>query len=301
MNEWYDSIKYRDTLELDNKITFGLEIEFMKARRIYIDEALKELFTREMLSKPWIVKVDETLYDGAVTQSPINGEATSDILTDSTDTWKDLILVCDTIKKFRGIVTSKCGAHIHIGKQIFDDNLKYYIRLAKLWTIYEDVIIKFSAGEDEFIRDGSLYYAASNIQIFKYIKLFENNNKSFNEFVRVYSECKNLALSLRNLDPKRALDTLEVRCPNGTLNPIIWQNYVNFFIKFLLACKDDTKDWDAIDRKFDLFIGNDCEETFNPDKAIELADFIFDNPIDKINFLKQFNKTDTIKGKVYVK
>ena len=108
---------------------------------------------------------------------------------------------------------------------------------------------------------------------------------------------KNQALSFYNLRKYRDYHTLEVRCPSGTINPDIWKNNINFFLNLFLACKDDSKDWDMIDKKYEEvkkikklkhIIDYDIE------KAVELCDFVFDKTLDKHNFLTQYEKDSKV-------
>ena len=82
----------------------------------------------------------------------------------------------------------------------------------------------------------------------------------------------------------------------GTLNKSIWQNYVNVDTKMMLCCLDDNKDWDYIDRLFYDTVGNyDLEEfsdKYNLSRAVSFCNFVFDEDIDKLNFLRQYIKSD---------
>lgn len=46
-------------------------------------------------------------------------------------------------------------------------------------------------------------------------------------------------------------NTIEVRCPNGTVNPVIWQNNINFFAKLFLYCSGNNFDIEFINYKLD--------------------------------------------------
>lgn len=51
-------------------------------------------------------------------------------------------------------------------------------------------------------------------------------------------------------------------------------------------------------RKFEMF--NDGEiDALEGEKTLELVDFVFENRLDKINFLKQYSKDISILSKVY--
>ena len=311
---WQDLIKYRGNLKLIENVSFGLEIEFVNANRSYVDDEVKSLYDTGKISKPWELVNEETLYDGDQIFSTRGGEAVSDIFHDTKSTWNDLDKVCCAIKKYNGKISQKCGGHVHIGANILEDNLKYYSRLAKLYVVYEDVLLRFNYGELDYPRDNLYKHAESNFSIFRHIDLFYKNDKqirSFDEFVKAYSIFKNMAISFRRLDKNFVLSkynghkeiknwydyrTLEFRSGMGTLNKSIWQNYVNVDTKMMLCCLDDNKDWDYIDRLFYDTVGNhDLEEfsdKYNLSRAISFCNFVFDEDIDKLNFLRQYIKSD---------
>lgn len=109
-------------------------------------------------------------------------------------------------------------------------------------------------------------------------------------------------------------DHFEVRCFNGTLSPEIAQNNINLITHILLAVIEDKIDkeyvfseYEKYKKKrynFDTFCAvlydDDKVEQYNRllagfgkvklDKAIKLADMIFDTEIDKCYFLKQYLK-----------
>ena len=90
-------------------------------------------------------------------------------------------------------------------------------------------------------------------------------------------------------------NTIEFRCPNGTLNSVIWQNNVNFFTKLLLYCRSEKFNNDIVfqrkrinSNEYNSLIYYD--EIFL-DQALELCDMIFDNNLDKLYFLRQYLKS----------
>ena len=82
-------------------------------------------------------------------------------------------------------------------------------------------------------------------------------------------------------------DTIEFRCPNGTLNEVIWQNNTRFFLNLLNSSAEE---------KFDIEMLNYYMEEKNRTKdflsneELYLADFIFNKEYDKMCFLRQYYK-----------
>ena len=312
---WLDNIKYRDNLNLNKNITFGVEIEFDNARKKYVSDDIMAAYTKKIINKPWKLENDETIYNGTKTYSTKGGEAISDILKDNRDTWNNIKTVCNIIKNNRGYINNNCGSHVHIGAKILDDNIKHYDRLMKLWIIYEDIILRFCYGETNKPRNNFNQFAGSPFFLFKIIyDNFYDNNKlqlTFEQFIRGVNSSinyKNLAISFRTLEEEyvknkyKEIDdwykyrTIEFRAANGTLNPTIWQNYINLYTKLLLCCKNESKDWDEIDK---LFIKNyNCEELekYNIEKAINFSEFVFEDYLDKYNFMLQYKKDEIYKN-----
>ncbi len=89
-------------------------------------------------------------------------------------------------------------------------------------------------------------------------------------------------------------NTIEFRCPNGTLNPIIWQNNVNLFVNMLLYSQSSDFNEEIVSRRFNEITKENVRlelyKLINLDKAIELSDLIFKNNLDKVYFLRQYLK-----------
>ena len=107
-------------------------------------------------------------------------------------------------------------------------------------------------------------------------------------------------------------NTIEFRCPNGTLNPVVWQNNVNLFVNLLKYSKDLSFDDDIVQKRhlinLDKFLELKWYNEIYLEQALELCDMIFNNNLDKIYFLKQYlksfqvskNKEDYLKTKCMI-
>ena len=109
----------------------------------------------------------------------------------------------------------------------------------------------------------------------------------------------------KNYDVFNKYCSVEYRVPNGTLDPIIWQNNINFFVKLLLYCKNPNFNEDILNRRRMEVNGILGDITKYSDiyieQAIELCDMIFDNNLDKIYFLRQYLKSYEISNKPFIK
>lgn len=294
-----EKIKYRPILNLPDDITFGVEIEYENVLNELVSNLLyeEESLNKKDLNWTNITEMDLN-YDNIDIYNVMNGEINSPVLKDNIKTWKDLRTVLNILNKNGAIVTNQCGGHVNIGAHVLGNNITYWRNFLLLWILYEKEIYKFSSGEFSKIRvrENSVIdrLAPSLIENISYISVLDKSktntyyylsksgikllNKStdvsFCNFMKCYYDIDN---------------RIEFRLPNGTLKEEIWQNYINFFAKFMIACKKEL-DVDKVLYK----INHDDHN------AVELADYIFEDNIDKDNFLIQALKTNKIYKKELV-
>ena len=126
----------------------------------------------------------------------------------------------------------------------------------------------------------------------------ENQNKKLKKIIHSllvnvprYSGINFQNVYYNNIDKCISGNTIEFRSANGTMNPIIWQNNLNFIVNFLLYAKGSKFDTKMIlkryietEYKFELY------DEIYLSQALELCDLIFNNNYDKVCFLKQYLK-----------
>lgn len=288
-------IPYRHTIDVDAKYTFGIEIEFVKA--FHID--IKKCMTKEMENN-WDFFHEVSLNEQQdITHNINGGEMTSKRFCDNLECWKQIKKMCEFLKENDADINEKCGGHVHIGSQALNKN-KNFKRFLKLWIIFEDVIYRFGYGE-------SITYRSKIKEMALPFSTKLNNYLLGNHKINVYNINRSLSCYKRygidfsktySLNKELPNNTVEFRCPNGTLNHIVWQNNVNFFMKLLLHC-NESSNWDLINKylKTGTISDGNIEnyQKLNIKKAMLLADFIFDEEIDKKNFLKQYIKDNKQK------
>lgn len=261
----------RDNIGIDLGESFGIEIECE-----YVNW---EKIMRKIL-KNWGLYDDVSLLCGAELKSPK--------LRDIKENWLQLKKMCSLLSKYSQIGIN-CGGHVHVGIQALKDSRKALINFMKLWSIYEHIIFRFSFGEFLGPRP-----------------IFEQNSKSVrNMFLEMCSYDAIGALSERELfimlrhDKCQAVNfrhydtfkTIEFRCPNGTLNPVVWQNNINLFVKMLLYSSSLDYDEEKIKEKMISPIYSKTYSKIYVNDALEFVDLIFDNNMDKIYFLRQYLKS----------
>ena len=262
-------IEYRDTLNLSKKITFGVEIEYENVLNSLVTHELKKLNITNWTNK---TEVDIREYTDCFKE--MNGEIVSPILIDSKETWKNLKKILEMLNGKNAIITNKCGGHVNIGIQIFENNLEYYKKFLYAWMFYSIYIRRFSTGDFDKLRNFKdthfnpvIFNPESNMTG----SVYGFNPCLFDKHHEIYIHVQNGIESIYD-------DRIEFRIPNGTLDPSIFQNYINFFAKFIIACKN-------IDREEIIYKIKKNKNSLN-----DLLDFTFDNELDKENFKIQYYK-----------
>lgn len=280
---------YERRIGLSNNITFGLEIEFESALQDEVRDVIDNYSGWQLVNDISVVSSFGGIKYG--------GEVNSPVLKDNHKTWVVLKRICDDLK-FHEATVGRSGGHIHFGTQILDGNVNTWTNFIKLWGIYERVIFKFGYGKSGHYRPTIEYFATpytyGGDAIFNEIfRAKGRKNYSFNTITEGLKDEVYGAFYLGNVTSPNDFmvgNTIEIRCPNGSLDPYTWQNNVNFFAHFLEATKgkfDNDKIFDRTEmvkfrtgmRRFDRIYLND---------ALELCDIVYDNTKDKLKFLKQY-------------
>lgn len=305
----------REKLNLPGDVTFGMELELENINDInrrYLSNGIMGINIDYERKFEWELSNDTTLVNGAEIVSPI--------FNDSIQTWESLNAVC-RLAKLYGKIEERCGSHVHVGTQTIGAEVDSWLNLFKLWGVYENIIFRFAYGEFLSLFPGREKFCAPVGMAFlrNYLK-FNNKIKKGKDVnvIEILSEFKsgsrNNAVNLKDVKiysgfswvehkmthkmifstEMESRNTIEFRCPNGTLNPIIWQNNINLFVMLLLYSKNLINfDDDIIQKRMIKIKNGECSK-YNDiyvDQALELADLIFETNLDKICFLKQYLKT----------
>lgn len=285
LNKYY--LQYRKFLGFDKGISFGFELEFEYALKETIEEKIKNCIEL----KDWIIKNDNSLEKGAEINSPI--------LHDSLENWSALKNTCDIAKSYASI-GNKSGGHIHIGAEVLNNKYKTWLNFIKLWSVYENIIFRFSYGTFLNARPSISKYAKPVAKEFWdiYKKEIKTKNNDTYELIRQINNEKYQAVNFSNVATYytyKALNTIEFRCPNGTLEPVIWQNNIYFFIKILEYAKSENYNDDIVQKRYQKNSKNLSSLSSYSEiclqQALELSDMIFTNNFDKIYFLRQYLKS----------
>lgn len=283
LNSYY--LELRRNINVDQKLTFGLELEFEYTDRNRVTNSLNELEIQD----GWIIKSDASLEHGAEINSPI--------LIDKEKSWQELDDVCKMVSKYSSI-GRKAASHIHIGSHILGKEKESWMNFFKIWSAYENILFRFLYGEHLNDRDSIKYYAAPVSK-----DLWELSQAKYQSMNALFMEATEIdkykAVNFCNVDHAiegiEERNTIEFRCPNGTLNSVIWQNNVNALLKLLLYSKSQKFNESIVEERHRIYGEDEIDirhynEIFLT-AALELCDIIFDNNLDKLYFLRQYLKS----------
>lgn len=284
-------LKYRNSLGIDERISFGVEIEYERALRLIVDKYIKYKLPG------WNSKEDLSLVLG--------GEVTSPVIGDTKKSWEELREICILLKRLNVITSDNAAGHIHIGTQILGDDLNSWRTFAKTYAIYEDILFRFLYGEMQKGRKRIRMYAAPiSAMIINSVDSL-NSAETIRELIwSLPLEQKTKAINFTNINlqnpSKRSYkNTIEFRIPNGTVNEIVWQNNINALVKLILAQKDIDEDFLDYQIEHDNLPTRLTYDEICLRKALELVDLIFESDIDKIYFLSQYLKQKKHKAKTF--
>ena len=214
--------------------------------------------------------------------------------------------MCSYLIKKGANATEKTGAHIHIGSQILGDDPNNIRKFLKEWELFEDAIYQFSYGKDNLARkqiNSQAYHVSKTLYKIRNSKSGYNSYKTYYDWLNFFKKYKLIKFSGVNFSNYKGSDedignTVEIRCPNGTVDAVIWQNNINFFTKFLSYASSNRYDEEYIDY---LLKNKNLDNSYvSIETALNLADMVFENRTDKIMFLKQCLKLFD-NNKEYVK
>ena len=275
-------IEYRTNLSLPSDVTFGVEIEYKGVDKSVLDDIIYNYPTYKSTEERNI---------------QVGGELVSVPLRDDYMNWYDLKDILSVLDSLEGIEKDTgTGAHVHIGANILK-NYDNFIKFLLLYSIYEGIIYRFAYMNRCNPRETMISCASPfSIDITNdYPEFLEG--KKCSEIRKMYDRFHGVNFcNLKSFNKYKDRNTIEFRMANGTFDPVLWQNIINLYSKMLLATH---KELDIDRLEYSMFRLNYDRnnhtgfDNYNIDQAVEFVDIIFDNALDKTNFLKQYMKDDT--------
>lgn len=288
-------IRYRKELGIEETASFGLELEFEDVLLYYV----KKEFSKHKEFRYWSVHEDKSC-SYQIDDFLVGGEVASDILHDEEADWKIVSEAVMLLQKMHAHATDKTSLHVHVGTQIFGEDIQNVVKFVKVWCIFEHVIFKFAYGKQKMNRSQILYFAhpiADALKLkCKYIPRFLETLT----IPKALGFDKKWAVNFKNYhylsSEEEVNNTIEIRVANGTLERITIQNTVNFYLKLMEYVMSDKYDEALINRLFMKLKPKEFDQyqhIYIKD-ALILIDLIFDDSLDKINFLKQYVKDEPV-------
>ena len=271
--------EYREKLLFDSEVTFGTEIEYEHASKYKVTRFIDYDYP------DWTSKTDGTCNFG--------GEVSSRILTNNLESWQELYDVCSFLRTKRARMYNNASSHVHVSREPLE-NLNYLRQFLKFYTAYEFVFFRFACGELMVPRRKMLEFAKP--LAFKLYRNMDNINNSEAIYLMIPELDKNHAI---NFETK--YDTYEFRAYNGTKFATIRQNEINFSVSSILAPSRGLIDEEFIDYKLkhDFVSPETCMDMYFElclKSALECADMVYNNNLDKVYFLRQYIKSFKNKG-----
>ena len=260
---------YRSILTLPKKVNFGLEIELENVDFEKVKHTINKQF-----GGIWQVKPDKSLSKNN------SAEIVSPVLQNNKDVWILLRKMGTLLEKMQPTFDN-CSFQVNYDGTLLKKT-KDRVRFLKLYAMYEDIIYKFSKGEDEKYRESFDMYASPIILTLKDTLRFKEEGLTTDMF---YNN-KRYGISFK--DQK---DLIEFRTPNGTYNPILWQNYITTFyylLKHATSNKYNKKEIDEyIDKFMSIYLWEKYEQ-INQAKALKFINAIFPHQVDQTFFMHQY-------------
>lgn len=301
-NIYKKELSYDGLRKLSDDCTFGIEIEFENSPQKELEFKLEDFL--EYSDRAWELKEEATtttllppdyqrqaLYienDNAYA----GGEITSPILRAEVNDWLEIKNICQMIERTDGIITESCAGHIHYGLQMLEDEPIYYKNLINLWAAFEEVIMTFCSGEHEHIRPGYIVHAPLIANLVKEHHYFFDTNPGFTVQSLLYeyglaSPTNRKAINFSNISiyNQEISGTVEIRLPNGTLNPWIWQNNITFFDALINKAKNMNRKEILLIKKI---LSNEVVFANQFNKFSLLLDLIYQSDLQKLYAQRQF-------------
>ncbi len=266
----YNPLTYRSILTIPEKVKFGLEFEMEGVDYEWLYFHFKYNF-----SLLWSIKPDRSL------NSQTGAEIVSPVLYNNTYTWELLKKLGQLLKKLNPDY-SNSSFQVNLDASLLPTN-EDKLRFLKLYAMYEDIIYRFSKGEDNCYRNSLDTYASPII-----LNLKDRLNRFDDDYIlESYSDNKRYGVVFKTKDP----GLIEFRTPNATSNPILWQNYITAFyylVKLTLDRRITNKQLDEYINNFNKTYVLESYEQLREEKALELAKRMFPKKLDEIYFMHQY-------------
>lgn len=300
------NVEYRKLLDLDNSLVFGMDLEYICKNIKEIEKTVKDINnTYYMHSDKFKLIYNHVLFN--ILRQDNYVSLNTPVFTDSNifyESLKDMLFELDNSCVE---ISNNKGLHIHTDLSYFEEDTNLLHLFLKLFTVYENVLYRFGYGDADFSSNNTMLFSkpSSNL-LHEYLSrknLSTDYYQNINELKKILI-CKGYSINFHEIDKNVKNETIEFRFFNNTFNPIIIQNYISLIGNLFSSIKGNDIDIELLDYKFENYdkLLYSIENYSNVDSvnALEFADTIFNNSVDKDYFLKQYFIKEKIKTKKLV-
>ena len=301
-------MEYKDTIGLSKDYKFGIELEFTNINIAYLSTLFENKFPIKLKLCHKMDNFDFDNYwcldqENSVTKIEkhdeydryMGGELSSRIFTDNHHDWKEIYDVCNFLKEYDCKTDETCAMHIHVSNDKFAKNLRFYEGLYKMIALFEDDFKLFYMGDKYIERPKSKEYAIP----LKEELLKKIDKIDFNDFESIYDNL--FAPQWYDFSTRDGVyvdydvNEIEVRYPNGTIDPKIVQNNVNFTLKLFDSLLNNNIDIDYLDYLIKKKQEGRDIRNIHPRYFKDIVDVISNDYNDKRDFKEQYQKVLSTK------
>lgn len=325
-------INFRHKLKLQPNSKFGIEIEFDDNNHDYSLQNYNEWFQTIFSNHENFVNKNIWFNNGWRIKEELYKirEFSSPVFDDSYDSYLQIKKIYQLLNKKDIKTSNQCALQVSISAQVFKHDPKRFINFLKLYCVFEDVLFRFGLMGDEELRPLADTHAKNiSVRCLNYLKKKNRLNEiitDFNSFITNITYARYLfdkflsdktsSLSFADLnlfDNSENYNRVEFRFPNATLDYLLVQNTINTLVK-LAECNAENSLIKYYEEQYikllDIHHYNKKSLSNKPNeisgdinKILALGDIIFDNNLDKLNYLKQvfMNKEDWFQEKIKTK
>ncbi len=213
---------------------FGVEIEFVGGNTAAIgrdlhaagltSSARQEQYHSGQGSSQWRFERDVT----------VTGEIISPVLYDTPETWDQLELVCEIVRRNGGQANMQCGGHVHVGVSDYDHTPANHERLVRAYARNQDVIYRLSQNPDAPHHRGTNWCSPISEPSRPYVSATDP---------RVSSQLGNhhVGLNFQAVGGNGA-DHVEFRTFDESLDPAVIQSQIKFSLAMVTYAKNASDD-----------------------------------------------------------
>jgi len=231
-------------------------------------------------------------YDSSIMQNKKGVELISPISKLDPSFLNALEIVTTFLKEHHGYIDSNCAQHIHYSFLVFYHHLEALKRFLLLVSYYEPEIQIFLAGEASTLRPKAEIYAGSITQAlrnlhFQYQLFQESNWEQFIAKLNLLNRSYGLNFREAKTDTSWLRNTVEIRYPNGSLNPIILENNIYFIYKLIECSFQNINNQELLEW---WLVETETPRLPSPEKAYELSKMLCQSKEDFAYFDWQYSK-----------